>query len=530
MTFNRYFNTSGPNIIAQHYTLMRPKMVAKGLDMVRKDRYFTIWAPRQTGKSTYFRLLATELEKEGFKVCHINFENYRNIALSTFIRALKEEFSLFWNINLSKDRDIASIFRTVQTHTGEKYVLIIDEVEGINAKYFGDFLHTIRNCYHSRSLHSLKSVILVGVSNITGVVPPYPPIRGVGGYASPFNTNDNLEIPYFTKEEVYELFAQHETESGQAFLPEVKDKIYEITAGQPGLVNGFGLQFEEKYAEKQLIGYADYLEVEDWYLHKSLDKNVANIVNKAKEQKAFIEKLLFTEAKVPFSIYEDRIRYLHVNGLIRADKDGNSEFWVPLYKKCLQQYFYPAMNGESEEIQGNIDIDAYFTETGMLNWDKIIRGYQEYAANRGFRYFIQRDEKGKPQGLLEAALMYSFETYIQSFLQVMKGKSYLQAHVALGISDLLVNIRGNEAVIEGKIYSNITQFTDGKAQLAYYAQSMGLTTGIYLVFVNTKITHPKVLEAVDRFGEMEITTYLVRYDVEKDFTAPRKKRKKEAKE
>ena len=57
----RYFNTSGPNITAQHYTLMRPQLVAKGLDKVHKDRYFTIWAPRQTGKSTYFRLLADQL-------------------------------------------------------------------------------------------------------------------------------------------------------------------------------------------------------------------------------------------------------------------------------------------------------------------------------------------------------------------------------------------------------------------------------------------------------------------------------------
>ena len=38
ITYRRSFNTSGPNIIAQHYTLMRRKLVAKGLDMVRKDR------------------------------------------------------------------------------------------------------------------------------------------------------------------------------------------------------------------------------------------------------------------------------------------------------------------------------------------------------------------------------------------------------------------------------------------------------------------------------------------------------------
>lgn len=81
MKGNRYFNTSGPNIPKEHYTLDRKDLVAKGKDLVYKSRYFTIWAPRQTGKSTYFRFLAAALEKEGYKVAHINFENYKKASL-----------------------------------------------------------------------------------------------------------------------------------------------------------------------------------------------------------------------------------------------------------------------------------------------------------------------------------------------------------------------------------------------------------------------------------------------------------------
>ena len=133
------------------------------------------------------------------------------------------------------------------------------------------------------------------------------------------------------------------------------------------------------------------------------------------------------------------------------------------------------------------------------------------------RYFIERDANGNPKGLREAALMYSFETYIQSFLEVVQGKSYLEAHVALGRSDLIVNIRGQEFVVEGKLFHNITQFENGKPQLAYYTKSLGLTQGVYLVFVNTTITHPKVQEATETMDGVTITTYIVRYDVDKDF-------------
>ena len=45
----RDFNTSGPNIPEQHDTIFRTDLINKGIKLVRKDRYFTIWTPRQTG-------------------------------------------------------------------------------------------------------------------------------------------------------------------------------------------------------------------------------------------------------------------------------------------------------------------------------------------------------------------------------------------------------------------------------------------------------------------------------------------------
>jgi AAA-like domain len=509
----RRFNTSGPNIVAEHYTLPRLHLIEKGKDMVHRSRYFTIWAPRQTGKSTYFRLLAEVLKKEGYLVCHINFENYLTKSENTFMERLVLSLEQDWGLDL-KNLDLAQVFHKIEQVKNKKFVLIIDEVEGINAEYFGDFLHTIRNSYHSREKHGLKSVIFVGVSNITGVVQDN---------ASPFNISDSLHVDYFTKEEIFELLGQHETETGQKFDASVKDKIYDITAGQPGLVNGFAARLIEQYGDKPLLDYMDYLVVEEWYLYEALDKNVANVINKAKKYQKFLEELLFLDRKVRFDIDKENIRFFYINGLIkRDDANGNIVFWVPLYKKRLQKYFYPIMNGEAESIQANIWLDNYLAADGKLDMDKIIREYQAYAQRRGFRYFIENDEEGNPKGLREAALMYSFETYIQSFLEVFKGKSYLEPHVALGRSDLIINISNNEWVIEAKIFRNITQYTDGKTQLAYYIKSLGLDRGIYLVFVDKQVTNPKVFESAEVIEGVTLTTYLVRYDLEVDFSEPRK--------
>jgi hypothetical protein len=165
--FMRYFNTSGPNIVEEHYTLMRPKLVAEGKLAVHRSRYFTIWAPRQTGKSTYFKLLGEQLVLEGYKVAYVNFESYRNQSLEDFLIRLNNHLTQFWEIPFT-GKTLASVFTQIESVRGEKLVLIIDEVEGINVAYFSDVLHAIRNAYHSRTYHCLKSVVLVGVTNILG--------------------------------------------------------------------------------------------------------------------------------------------------------------------------------------------------------------------------------------------------------------------------------------------------------------------------------------------------------------------------
>ena len=86
----RSFNTSGPNIPAEHYTLPRLDWIEKGKALVHLKRYFTIWAPRQTGKSTYFRFLAEALQQEGYKVCHVNFEDFKEESKEDFLIGLND--------------------------------------------------------------------------------------------------------------------------------------------------------------------------------------------------------------------------------------------------------------------------------------------------------------------------------------------------------------------------------------------------------------------------------------------------------
>ena len=503
----RKFNTSGPNIPDKHYTLPRLDWVERGKKLIYDERYFTIWAPRQTGKSTYFQMLGEQLEREGYKACFVNFEDFREGTMKAFLNEFHFRIFKGWGLDFI-GKDLQETFTSISQITDQKLVLIIDEVEGINPDFFGQFLHAIRKVYHSRTEHALKSVILVGVSNIVGVVKDN---------ASPFNVTDNLNIPYFTDEETLELLNQHERETGQLFAPSVKVKISEITANQPGLVNGFAAQLVENNPKKPLIDYADYIVVEDNYLKFSLDKNVSNIINKGEKHRAFIEQLLFKEDKIQFQIYRENIKELYANGIIAPDEEGFITFRVPLYRKCLYAAFYPYTNGESGRIGSTIDIDEYFSPEGDLYIEKVIENYKIYALRRKFKYFQEKNKHGEYITLKEATLVYSFETYLNAFLSMVDGKTYLEAHTGVGRTDLIITVNKEEFVVEAKVYSDIVKFRRGKQQLAQYAKSLSLSSAIYLVFVESEVTNKTVTEIEEVVDGILIKTHLVPYNLDKDF-------------
>jgi len=503
----RYFNTSGHNIPDEHYTLDREKLIENGLLLVKKRRYFTIWAPRQTGKTTYFLALAQNLESMGYEVLHINLENFKNVTENDFLEFLTSEFGRRLDIHLLT-RSLPLFYNELLQIKDRKIVLIIDEIEGLNEEIFGQFLHTIRNLYSFRQEHSLKSVILVGVSNIVGVVQDN---------ASPFNIADNLEVPYFTDEETVKLLHMHEEETGQLFAPEVKEKISAATANQPGLVNGFAYQLVERHPGKELIDYNDYLTVEDWYLTEAIDKNISNIINKAKQHRSFVEKLLFTEDKLKYKINDEKIKFLHSHGLIRKGKEGFVEFWVPLYKKAVYDAFYPFSNGESKEQMREINLGRFFMEKERLDFDKLVQGYRTYVKRRGFRCFREKDEKGQWKNIKEAAMVYSFETFVQTLLQVVEGKSYQEPDTGQGRSDLIVNIKGKETVIEFKIFRDQARFEKGKKQVAYYAKSLSLNECVYLVFVPDIYRELDIKDEVLSIDGVTVRCYVIFYDETKDF-------------
>jgi hypothetical protein len=470
----REFNTTGPCNPALHYTVMREALIGIGLEKVRKGRYFTLFAPRPAGKTTFFQLLLSELEKD-FTAIWISFENMKTVSKTKFYQELNEELS--YELTKYKIHPIEPIDDPIslrhffkKTSTKAKpIVLIIDEFEGIPDGVLNEVMHTFRKIYHKKEEHCLHSLCLVGVSTIAELVV---------SSASPFNIAEELQLPYFTELEVRSLIEQYVTESGQRFEESVIKRINENTHGQPGLVCALCSYLVEELATVRHLPVTieHYWKAQQHFLTERFDKNIINIVQKAREKRAFMLKLLFNDELVPFTVDDPDIAWLYANGVVDK-KDGYVDILVPLYAKRLINAFRPLINGETQYYihSPNETLNQYLNPEGTLNINALLKEYRVYVRRRGFRAF-------DTEHLKEGAWHYSLDGFLNFFIQCLEGQTFVEVPSGRGRTDILILYQNQRYIIETKRFVNRYYLQKGKGQLAEYLKSEQLEEGYYVVF------------------------------------------------
>ena len=239
----------------QHYVVARTDELTEFIKRVKEGRYIVTFAPRQTGKTTFFYaamdLLAAE--EPTYLPIHLDFEAYKNLTPSDFYSNLTEDIReeienlyhkrgempsealrhFLEDTTLTDNVSMLRGFRTLARVLGnQRIVVFIDEFDGIPPAVMSDFLYALRRIYISRTIprcpHSLG---VVGVKSITQL--------NYDRSVSPFNIHDDFALSNFTRAQVQELLGQYTAEVGQAFAPEVIESIHTQTGGQPFLVNRF---------------------------------------------------------------------------------------------------------------------------------------------------------------------------------------------------------------------------------------------------------------------------------------------------
>ena len=230
--------------------------------LVDLGRYFSIFAPRQSGKTTFFEDFCHELEKDAAYVAILlRFQDYKAIDVATFYTLIQEVIyeQLLRRLREVNCKNIEAVHTLLSTHhithhisfrklfeklntviPPKRIIIFIDEFDGIPIDELENFLTTLRELYQrykKQTAKALYSVGLVGIRNITRLI--------VGG-VSPFNIADQIKLPPFTLKNVRDLYAQYTEETNQPFTEKAVKKVFNKTAGQPWLVNRLGTTTKAK--------------------------------------------------------------------------------------------------------------------------------------------------------------------------------------------------------------------------------------------------------------------------------------------
>ena len=77
----RFFNIAGPCVAAKHYMLPATERLPEVVGLIRRELYFVIHAPRQSGKTTALKQLVRDINGAGERVAmYCSLEALQNVA------------------------------------------------------------------------------------------------------------------------------------------------------------------------------------------------------------------------------------------------------------------------------------------------------------------------------------------------------------------------------------------------------------------------------------------------------------------
>ena len=518
------FETRGPVDAARNYVVKRTTELADFVDRVKQGRYIVIFAPRQTGKTTFFRWALDALAADGTTYCPIqlNFEAYKNLNASVFYGELyKDICEQIGKIFQKRGHVLSEVLHQylqgaqVTDHLSmlrffwelenllkpQRLVMIIDEFDGIPQAVVSDFLHSLRRIYLSDvDARCPFSLGIVGVKSITQL--------NYDRSISPFNIQDEFALPNFTLEQVQELFAEYRDAVGQPFVAEVIEALHRQTAGQPFLVNRFAqiLTEELDIPKTECIDMTHFSEAHTRLLREQ-NVNIQHLITNIRRKprfKTLLMGIVSYDRSVEFNLDNEYISELATYGVIAEGTDGQCEIVNPIYQYRIMKAFQPLINGLEREYfpeDEETDFLDYLTPDGQIRLQSLLDNFQSFIARAGHR-ILQVPETPK-----EFVGQYLLFAYLDQFVRLVHGQMYLEVQTGRGRMDLIILHNSQKYIVETKIWEGERSYAAGKKQLAAYVRLEEAAAGYYVVFDHRKNPGPRT--ETETLADLTIRSYVI---------------------
>ena len=504
----RFFNTAGPMMPDEHYCippLSRMKQ-QELLNLIRQKRYFVLHAPRQTGKTSALLALRDLLNggAEGaYRCVYVNVEAgpasredteraMRAIlgALARRARTALGDASLagLWPDVLDTfgpDGALYEVLARWAEASPTPLVLLIDEIDALIGDTLLSVLRQLRAGYDERPAGFPQSVILCGVRDVRDYRIRSTREDAIVTGGSAFNVKaESLRIGDFSAGEVRALLNQHTAETGQTWTEEAQQTVWELTAGQPWLVNALARQACRRDPVGRDRSRPLTEETVQWAREQLIlrrDTHLDQLTDKLQEERVHgIIAPLLRGADTPTAFRPDDLQYVRDLGLVA--RDDPIRIANPIYREVIPRDL-------TWSTQANVMHDPawYLDADGNLLLADLLAAFQEFFREHS-EHWIERFQyrEAGPQLLLQAFLQ-----------RIVNSGGRIEREYGLGMmrTDLLIvwpaaappDGRQRKMVIECKVLHRSLERTisDGLKQTRAYLDRCGAAEGHLVIFDRT---------------------------------------------
>jgi hypothetical protein len=390
----RHFNTGGPCEPDRHYMVPPLPRFPEARELIDQQAYFVLHAPRQTGKTTTLRALAKALTSEGrYAALYFTCEeastagqNY-GAAMRSILYALRNAARLRLPAELAPppfpeapdEQLLAAALQEWARACPRPLVVFFDEIDALVGDTLIGVLRQLRAGFPERPQNFPWAVILCGMRDVrdyklaSGGSPPRI------GSASPFNVKvESSRLGDFTFDDVRLLYGQHTADTGQPFTEDALARAFDLSAGQPWLVNALAREIVDKMkvpaAEPITIEHLDTAK-ERLILARAthLDSLLARLTEP--RVRRIIEPLIAGD-DMPGDDLDDDLAYVRAMGLVARTRPVRVA--NPIYREVIVRVLASAA-----EESVTADPQSFVLPDGRLAFNKLLRAFAAFWQEHG---------------------------------------------------------------------------------------------------------------------------------------------------
>jgi hypothetical protein len=466
-------------------------------ELIDEGQYFVVHAPRQTGKTTTLMALAESLTAAGeYAALHFSCEagepagdDYVE-AQRAILQEMRRSADLSFPEELAPPKqnpDTAGLSLVITALTAwaqecpRPLVLIFDEIDALRGESLRSVLRQLRTGFPSRPRAFPHSVVLCGLRDVRDYKAESGGDPSRLGTSSPFNIKvKSLRLGDFTLSDVAILYGQHETATGQRFTQDALTRAFELTQGQPWLVNALAREIitEMKVRPPATITVEHVDEAKERLIlarETHVDSLVARL-NESRVKNVLEPCLAGLIRETP--TYEDDFQYVRDLGLIAQDSPVRVANLI--YREVIARVL-------AQGIERKVEVDprSFVLKDGRLSMHLLLT---EFAAFWRLHGDVLAD------GVLyhEAAPQLVFMAFLH---RVVNSGGYVDREYGVGRGriDLLIRWpyklplgerRWQLEAVELKVWRSrqANPREEGLEQLDAYLGRLGLEEGTLIIF------------------------------------------------